>query len=113
MVYALLKIIGFISAYLSAGDDYNWITHIAAPLIASGYAGYFYLKSGVYVAPKYKKTTAIILLVIMVSFLLFSTYLAISLRHWKTIVEVAGNVIGMTISFNRLKEDDFKTTSLI
>lgn len=108
LAYALMKVFGLVSAYFGPGDDFEWVFNYSVPVFATGAAGYYYLKSGIIIAPNHKKQVAITLIVIMVLFMIFSILLAVSLKHWKTLLEVAGTIIGLVLSYLEMVKDNFE-----
>jgi hypothetical protein len=93
-------------------DDYSWFFNISLPVAASGYACYYYLKAGYYVAPKYKLFVAALLIIPMACLLLFSTYRQFYKFDIKHMFEIIGGVLGMIIGYKQLSEHHERTTDL-
>ena len=103
--HAFFKIIVLFPALWSNNISDMWYMVYVLPAIAGGIAGYYFVYIGSMVAPNYKKTTGLILLVLLGMFcgaiimiLIFQTL------NIPTALEVTGNIIGAFLAYLKIED---------
>ncbi len=106
LIYFLLKLIMVISLWLNIDrGDAPYLMEYILPGIAAGYGSFCFVTFGAYLAPTNKRTTALVLLIIMSCFVGMSVFIMIHNFHWQLLVETLGNAIGCFIAY-KMQEDE-------
>ncbi len=104
IVYAIM---GICEGFATIDYDNNWwdnsLKYYLFPAIKGGVGAYCFVKLGVLCAPKYKKTIALILLILAILLTIGFILISFFLSHIKPMFEYVGNLVGCIIAYIQIK----------
>lgn len=108
LVYGLLKLVVLLSLWLNVNSkNAPFLWEYTLPAIASGFGSYFFIYFGAWVAPSFKKTTSLILLIIMSLAMGISVLALIKEFNIALLLEIIGNLIGIVVGYKKNENEYF------
>ena len=107
IAYNLIRLFNWIETIIGIDkDDVWWFNNFTGPALATGVAGYAFVKAGVSLAPTHKKDASLILLILLALLSGIGIFVSIiNKRYMPGILECVAQLIGTVIAFKEIEKE--------
>lgn len=101
---ALINLFNYINVWFFGWKD-NSPYVLVANVIAAGCGGFYFIGAGSMAAPMHKRTTGLILLVLLVAAFGFVVFISIQSKNWKALILAVASIIGAIAAYKNVENE--------